>query len=156
MHKVSELLRILTALNLHFPQTGRAPQELQLLASDWIEDLAAYSLPVIEKAAKKARRELRFFPCTAEMLELCDMVQKEAERVHESLALPEPEPNNDDYCERGKAWCEKIKAKLHTRAFPVANSMNRPRAFYNPPDRKSMEQAYSAQLEKERKERGIA
>ena len=46
------MLRILTALNLHFPQAGRSPEEMLSLAEDWAEDFAAFPMPVMEQGGK--------------------------------------------------------------------------------------------------------
>lgn len=111
----AELLRSLTALNLHYPQAGRSPQELQSLAQDWQEDLAQFSPQVIAQAVKFARRELDYFPTTRQMIELCARAKGELERWQARQALPAPEMAFESVCETGLKRIAEIKAKLAGR-----------------------------------------
>ena len=112
MLRETDLLRIVTALNLHFPQAGRSPQELQSLAQDWCEDLANFSPQVIAQAVKLARRELDFFPSTRQMIEFCGRAQGELDRWQARQALPAPEMAFDAVCETGLKRIAEIKARL--------------------------------------------
>lgn len=111
----TELLRTLTALNLHFPQAGRTPDELMQLARDWAEDLSAFDARVLDQAVKMARRELEFFPSTRQMIELCSRAKGELDRWRERNALPAPEQNFEAICEIGLKRIAEIKANLAGR-----------------------------------------
>lgn len=85
------LTKILVPLALHYPQAGYTPAQLTVLADDWCEDLAGYSMPVLQEALKKARRCERFFPSVAVMIEYGNAAL--AARKDSSPALPElPSP----------------------------------------------------------------
>ena len=43
MHNPDFMLQLLVNLALHYPQAGRTPAQLQILAEDWAEDLAEFS-----------------------------------------------------------------------------------------------------------------
>ena len=55
MHNPDFMLQLLVNLALHYPQAGRTPAQLQILAEDWAEDLAEFSPGVVEKAVKMAQ-----------------------------------------------------------------------------------------------------
>ena len=65
------MLNLLMRLNLHYPQSGRPASELSALAADWVDDMAPFPKPVLERALRYARREARWFPSTAQMLDFC-------------------------------------------------------------------------------------
>ena len=47
MHNLDFMLQTLVNLALHYPQAGRTPAQLRILAEDWAEDLAAFPLSLI-------------------------------------------------------------------------------------------------------------
>ena len=56
MHNPDFTLQLLVNLALHYPQAGRTPAQLQILAEDWAEDLAEFSPETVERAVKQYRR----------------------------------------------------------------------------------------------------
>ena len=112
MQTEAELLRSLTALNLHFPQGGRSPDELMQIARDWKEDLAQFTPQVVAQAVKLARRELDYFPSTRQMIELCARAKGELDRWQQRTALPAPEQSFESVCETGLKRIAEIKARL--------------------------------------------
>lgn len=89
--KEKMLMEILVPLALHYPQAGHTPAQLSVLADDWCEDLADYPMPVLAEAARKARKQKRFFPPVAVMIEYGNSAL--AEKKGTVLALPElPSP----------------------------------------------------------------
>ena len=121
MHRVSDMLRILTALNLHFPQGGRSPEEMQSLAQDWAEDFAAFPMPVMQQAVKNCRRNQDFFPTTHQMLEYCAKARGDLDRYQQRMALPAPDMTEAANLERGKKQCAAILEKLRLRGFSRAS-----------------------------------
>lgn len=112
MHSREDMLNLLMRLNLHYPQNGRAASELAALALDWAEDMAPYPMPVLERALLYARRESRWFPSTAQMLEFCRRAMGEYVRHQERLALMQPEGDMEANIERGRRWTALILARL--------------------------------------------
>ena len=55
MHNPDFMLQLLVNLALHYPQAGRTPAQLQILAEDWAEDLAEFSPETVERAVKHYR-----------------------------------------------------------------------------------------------------
>ena len=106
------MLRVLARLNLHFPQSGRSAAELAALAEDWCEDLAPFPLEVVERGLKYARRESRWFPSTALMIEFCSRAMGELRRHQERIALLAPDGDWEANAERGRRWCSIIRQKL--------------------------------------------
>lgn len=109
------MLSLLMRLNLHYPQSGRAASELAALAQDWAEDMAPFPLPVLERALRYARRESRWFPSTAQMLEFCGRAMGEYMRHQERLALMQPEGDMEANIERGRRWTALITARLRAQ-----------------------------------------
>ena len=56
MHNLDFMLQTLVNLALHYPQAGRTPAQLRILAEDWAEDLAAFPRDIVEWALKAHRR----------------------------------------------------------------------------------------------------
>ena len=52
MHNLDFMLQTLVNLALHYPQAGRTPAQLRVLAEDWAEDLAAFPRDILERAVK--------------------------------------------------------------------------------------------------------
>ena len=50
MHNLDFMLQTLVNLALHYPQAGRTPAQLRILAEDWAEDLAAFPRDIVERA----------------------------------------------------------------------------------------------------------
>ena len=123
------MLRSLTALNLHFPQGGRSPQELQQIAHDWMEDLQAFSPEVIAQAVKCARRELDFFPSTRQMIELCARAKGDLERWQQRQALPAPEQTFESVCENGLKRIAEIQARLKIAVITAATTRDITRSY---------------------------
>ena len=65
MHNLDFMLQTLVNLALHYPQAGRTPAQLRILAEDWAEDLAAFPRDIVERAVKAHRRESPYFPSVA-------------------------------------------------------------------------------------------
>lgn len=98
-------LKLLTRLNLHYPQAQRTPSELQVLAIDWAEDLQGYSDSVVFEAVKRYRRTMPYFPTIADILRHCRELEDEVRRERDRMALPMMKPVSP---ERSKWWIEKI------------------------------------------------
>jgi hypothetical protein len=116
MHTREDMLNLLMRLNLHYPQSGRPASELAALAADWVEDMAPFPRPVMERALLYARREARWFPSTAQMLEYCRRAMGEYTRHQERLALMQPEGDMEANIERGRRWTALIVARLRAQA----------------------------------------
>ena len=71
MHNQDFTLQLLVNLALHYPQAGRTPAQLQILAEDWAEDLAEFSPETVERAVKQYRRECAYFPTVADIATNC-------------------------------------------------------------------------------------
>lgn len=112
MHNSDFMLQLLVNLALHYPQAGRTPAQLQILAEDWAEDLAEFSSNVVEKAVKRYRRESSYFPTVADIWARCDELRWEETAQADGLALPEQTKTLDERCEEGAEWCAKILANL--------------------------------------------
>ena len=52
MHNLDFMLQTLVNLALHYPQAGRTPAQLRILAEDWAEDLAAFPRDIVEQAER--------------------------------------------------------------------------------------------------------
>ena len=116
------MLRILTALNLHFPLAGRSPEEMQSLAMDWADDFSSFPMPVIEQAVKYCRRSQDYFPTTHQMLEYCAKARGELDRYQQRMALPAPDMTETANLERGKAQCAAILERLRKHSSSRALS----------------------------------
>ena len=116
MHTREEMLNLLMRLNLHYPQSGRPASELSALAADWVDDMAPFPKPVLERALRYARREARWFPSTAQMLDFCHRAMGEYTRYQERLALMQPEGDMEANIERGRRWTALITARLRAQA----------------------------------------
>ena len=116
MHDSQEILRLLARLSLHYPQSGRPASELAALAADWVDDMAPFPKPVLERALLYARREARWFPSTAQMLDFCRRAMGEYMRHQERLALMQPEGDMEANIERGRRWTALITARLRAQA----------------------------------------
>lgn len=112
MHNPDFTLQLLVNLALHYPQAGRTPAQLQILAEDWAEDLAEFSPDVVEKSVKQYRRESPYFPTVADIWARCDELRRGEAAQADGLALPEQTKTLDERCEEGAEWCAKILANL--------------------------------------------
>ena len=115
MHNPDFTLQLLVNLALHYPQAGRTPAQLQILAEDWAEDLAEFSPEVVEKAVKQYRRECAYFPTVADIRARCDELRRGEVAQADALALPEQTKTLDERCEEGAEWCAKILANLREK-----------------------------------------
>ncbi len=106
------MLRLAARLSLHYPQSGRSAAELAALARDWCDDLAPFPLEVVERGFIYARRECRWFPSTAQVVEFCARAMGELRRHQERLALAAPDGDWDENAARGLRWCELIRSRL--------------------------------------------
>lgn len=79
------MLELLTQLTLHFPQAGRDKAQLVALAEDWAQDLASYSPAVLHEAVRRIRRQERFFPTTATMIDYAGTVWREQSQRQQAL-----------------------------------------------------------------------
>ena len=82
------MLQLLVNLALHYPQAGRTPAQLQILAEDWAEDLAEFSPETVERAVKQYRRECAYFPTVADIWARCDELRRGEAARADALALP--------------------------------------------------------------------
>ena len=110
MHNQDFTLQLLVNLALHYPQAGRTPAQLQILAEDWAEDLAEFSPETVERAVKQYRRECAYFPTVADIWARCDELRRGETALADALALPERTKTFDERCEEGADWCAKILA----------------------------------------------
>ena len=62
MHNLDFMLQTLVNLALHYPQAGRTPAQLRILAEDWAEDLAAFPRDIVERAGKGTSPRIPVFP----------------------------------------------------------------------------------------------
>ena len=88
MHNPNFTLQLLVNLALHYPQAGRTPAQLQILAEDWAEDLAEFSPEMVEKAVKRYRRESAYFPPVADIRARCEELRRGEAARADTLALP--------------------------------------------------------------------
>lgn len=112
MHDSQEILRLLVRLSLHYPQSGRTAAELAALSLDLAEDLAPFPLAVIERGMVYARRECRWFPSTAQLVEFCARAMGELRRFEQRKALAAPDPDWEANAQRGLRWCAVIRERL--------------------------------------------
>ena len=104
---------MLVNLALHYPQAGRTPAQLQILAEDWAEDLAEYSPDVVERAVKLYRRESPYFPTVADIWARCEEIRRGAEaRLVDAQALPGQTRTVEEQIALNNDWCAKIFANL--------------------------------------------
>ena len=87
MHNQDFTLQLLVNLALHYPQAGRTPAQLQILAEDWAEDLAEFSPETVERAVKQYRRECAYFPTVAYIWARCDELRRGEAARADALAL---------------------------------------------------------------------
>ena len=118
MHDSQEILRLLARLSLHYPQSGRTAAELAALSLDLAEDLAPFPLEVVERGMKYARRECRWFPSTAQLVDFCAKAMGELRRFEQQKALRAPEPDWEENALRGLHWCEVIRERLRLPSHP--------------------------------------
>ena len=89
MHNLDFMLQTLVNLALHYPQAGRTPAQLRVLAEDWAEDLAAFPRDIVERAVKAHRRESPYFPTVADIWRRCGELRRGLEARREAeRALP--------------------------------------------------------------------
>lgn len=116
MHNPDFTLQLLVNLALHYPQAGRTPAQLQILAEDWAEDLAEFSPDVVERAVKLYRRESPYFPAVADIWARCDAMRRSAEaRLVDAQALPGQTRTVEEQIALNNDWCAKILANLRGR-----------------------------------------
>ena len=92
MHNPEFMLMTLTRLALHYPQAGRTPAQLQVLAADWAEDLAAFPQATVDLAVRSYRRRSAFFPAVADIVAECEALR----RGEEASALPQETMSFED------------------------------------------------------------
>lgn len=125
MHKPDFTLQLLVNLALHYPQAGRTPAQLQILAEDWAEDLAEFSPEVVERAVRLYRRESPYFPTVADIWARCDEMRRGAEaRLADAQALPGQTRTREEQIALNNDWCTKILANL--RGHMDARKQGRP------------------------------
>ena len=112
MHNPDFTLQLLVNLALHYPQAGRTPAQLQILAEDWAEDLAEFSPDVVERAVKRYRRESAYFPTVADIWARCDEFRQGAEAQADMLALPGQTRTQEEQIALNNEWCARIFANL--------------------------------------------
>lgn len=105
-------LPLLVNLALHYPQAGRTPAQLQILAEDWAEDLACFPVAVVAEAARQHRRESAFFPTVAEIRSRCENVQRGRQALAAALALPGQTRTLDEQCALNLEQGRRILARL--------------------------------------------
>lgn len=88
MHNLDFMLQTLVNLALHYPQAGRTPAQLRVLAEDWAEDLAAFPRDIVERAVKAHRRESPYFPTVADIWRRCGELRRGLEARREAERAP--------------------------------------------------------------------
>ena len=113
MHNLDFMLQTLVNLALHYPQAGRTPAQLRVLAEDWAEDLAAFPRDIVERAVKAHRRESPYFPTVADIWRRCGELRRGLEARREAeRALPGRTLTRDEQIALNTDWCAKILANL--------------------------------------------
>ena len=113
MHNLDFMLQTLVNLALHYPQAGRTPAQLRILAEDWAEDLAAFPRDIVERAVKAHRRESPYFPTVADIWRRCEELRRGLEARREAeRALPGRTLTRDEQIALNTDWCAKILANL--------------------------------------------
>lgn len=113
MHNPDFMLQLLVNLALHYPQAGRTPAQLQILAEDWAEDLAEFPSETVERAVKQYRRERVYFPTVADIWVRCDEMRRGLEaRASDALSLPEHTRTWEEQVALNSDWCAKILTNL--------------------------------------------
>ena len=113
MHNLDFMLQTLVNLALHYPQAGRTPAQLRILAEDWAEDLAAFPRDIVERAVKAHRRESPYFPTVADIWRRCEALRRGLEARREAeRALPGRTLTRDEQNALNTDWCAKILANL--------------------------------------------
>ena len=115
MHNPNFTLQLLVNLALHYPQAGRTPAQLQILAEDWAEDLAEFSPEMVEKAVKRYRRESAYFPTVADIRARCEELRRGEAARADTLALPGRTLTREEQVMLNSEWCAKILANLHDK-----------------------------------------
>ena len=116
MHNPDFMLQLLVNLALHYPQAGRTPAQLQILAEDWAEDLAEFSPGTVEKAVKRYRRESPYFPTVADIWARCDELRRGETALADALALPGRTLTREVQRMRSPAWSAQFPAPSDNRA----------------------------------------
>ena len=99
MHNLDFMLQTLVNLALHYPQAGRTPAQLRILAEDW--------------AVKAHRRESPYFPTVADIWRRCEELRRGLEARREAeRALPGRTLTRDEQIALNTDWCAKILANL--------------------------------------------
>ena len=112
MHNLDFMLQTLVNLALHYPQAGRTPAQLRILAEDWAEDLAAFPRDIVERAVKAHRRESPYFPTVADIWRRCEELRRGLEARREAeRALPGRTLTRDEQIALNTDWCAKILAR---------------------------------------------
>ena len=113
MHNLDFMLQTLVNLALHYPQAGRTPAQLRILAEDWAEDLVAFPRDIVERAVKAHRRESPYFPTVADIWRRCEELRRGLEARREAeRALPGRTLTRDEQIALNTDWCAKILANL--------------------------------------------
>ena len=113
MHNLDFMLQTLVNLALHYPQAGRTPAQLRILAEDWAEDLAAFPRDIVERAVKAHRRESPYFPTVADIWRRCEELRRGLEARREAeRALPGRTLTRDEQIALNTDWCAKILENL--------------------------------------------
>ncbi|MFR4119697.1 MAG: hypothetical protein ACLT2T_13320 [Bilophila wadsworthia] len=108
MHNLDFMLQTLVNLALHYPQAGRTPAQLRILAEDWAEDLAAFPRDIVERAVKAHRRESPYFPTVADIWRRCEELRRGLEARREAeRALPGRTLTRDEQIALNTDWCAK-------------------------------------------------
>ena len=106
------MLHLLTGLLVHYPSAGYDRAALERLAEDWAEDLAGYPVDVLAEAAKRARREERYFPNVAVMRDYAGQVMADIRAREQRYALPEGLPDEDAERARCLDRLAEIRARM--------------------------------------------
>lgn len=106
------MLHLLSGLLVHYPSAGYDRAALALLAEDWAEDLAGYPVDVLVEAAKRARREERYFPNVAVMRDYAGQVAADIRVREQRYVLPESLPDEHAERERCLDRLAEIRARM--------------------------------------------
>ena len=115
-HELAQIAEIIARLNLHYPRNGGLTNaQIAVLAEDWAEDLADWTMPVIRQAARLCRHDerRRYFPTIGEMRIYCRTAHAEMVRQSGRRALPAPEHID---MERNKRGAQAILDRLRRQA----------------------------------------
>lgn len=70
-------------------RTGRTAEEIATLADIWADDLGDEHMADVERAMQQHRRQCRFFPTPADIVDLLDNGYRTSRQVYDALPMTE-------------------------------------------------------------------